>query len=374
MNDILSQEEIDMLLRGESDNDTSSDLSPEEIDIIGEIGNISMGTSATTLSTLLDKKVSITAPDVQQTTFEELADEHTIPFVAVEVSYTEGLEGKNLLVIRENDVKIITDLMLGGDGTKTDETLNEMHLSAISEVMNQMVGSSSTSLSTMLQKDISISPPNAFVIQFGDEDSYKHFKSDGSTIVQVKFKMIVEGLIDSYIMQLLPIDFAKDMVQSLLITEETSNDEMPNQEPLEEIEDNLEDLQQQAVQMDGGKPNATSNEHIEETNREAVNVRPVSFQPLEETEASESKENIDILMDIPLQVSVELGRTRKLIKDILELNTGSILELDKMAGEPVDVLVNGKVIAKGEVVVIEDSFGVRINDIISSSKRISNLQ
>lgn len=372
MNDILSQDEIDMLLRGESDNGNSSALSPEEIDTIGEIGNISMGTSATTLSTLLGKKVTITAPDVQQTTFEELANEYTVPFVAVEVSYTEGLEGKNLLVIRENDVKIITDLMMGGNGTDIDVDLNEMHLSAISEVMNQMVGSSSTSLSTLLDKTISISPPNAFLIKFGDEESYKHFKADKGVIVQIKFKMVVEGLIDSYIMQLLPINFAKGLVKSLLTTGEANNEEMPAQEALN-YEIHEERLQEDLGTTPMQRPEKTANENIRQPNEKAIDVRPVSFQPLEQTESREHRENIDMIMDVPLQVTVELGRTKRLIKDVLELNVGSILELDKMAGEPVDILVNGKAIAKGEVVVIEDSFGVRITDIISSSKRLSNL-
>ncbi|HHW70721.1 MAG TPA: flagellar motor switch phosphatase FliY, partial [Clostridiales bacterium] len=237
MSDILSQEEIDLLLRGEQDNivnNEKSALSPKETDTIGEIGNISMGTAATTLSTLLGKKVTITAPFVEQTTLAKLAKEYPIPFVAVEVSYEEGLEGKNLLVIRENDVKIITDLMLGGDGKKTEEELSDMHLSAIGEVMNQMVGSAATSLSTLLGRTISISPPKAFVIKFGDEESYQDFTSDDATIVQVKFKMVVEDLIDSYIMQLLPVDFAKDLVSGLLDGEEAEEKNVNTQNKINE--------------------------------------------------------------------------------------------------------------------------------------------
>lgn len=379
MSDILSQEEIDLLLRGEQDNivnNEKSALSPKETDTIGEIGNISMGTAATTLSTLLGKKVTITAPFVEQTTLAKLAKEYPIPFVAVEVSYEEGLEGKNLLVIRENDVKIITDLMLGGDGKKTEEELSDMHLSAIGEVMNQMVGSAATSLSTLLGRTISISPPKAFVIKFGDEKSYQDFTSDDATIVQVKFKMVVEDLIDSYIMQLLPVDFAKDLVSGLLDREEAdeknlniqnkTNEDMETnaEESVQITSEELKKLSQNSYESEQkDKTDIYTSQHQEK--EDLINVRPVSFQPLEQMESKPSDKNIQMIMDVPLQVSVELGRTKKLIKEILELNIGSVIELDKMAGEPVDILVNGKLVAKGEVVVIEDNFGVRITDIIT---------
>mgnify|MGYP000933845947 FL=1 len=395
MSDILSQEEIDLLLRGESDNaDNNSVLSSEEVDTIGEVGNISMGTAATTLSTLLGKKVTITAPFVEETTLAKLAKQHPIPFVAVEVSYKEGLEGKNLLVIRENDVKIITDLILGGDGEDTKEELNEMHLSAIGEVMNQMIGSASTSLSTLLGKTISISPPNAFVIKFGDEESYRHFISDDATIAQVKFKMVVEGLIDSYIMQLLPIDFAKGLVSSLVNAEEAEENYIDTQNTVNVgMDNNIEDESIQSTEQyetnfhepDESVPNKAdiSESQLDKAdasesqlqNEDIVNVRPVSFQPLEEIASDEpSDKNIQMIMDVPLQVSVELGRTKKLIKEILELSTGSVIELDRMAGEPVDILVNEKLVAKGEVVVIDENFGVRISDIVSQKERINNLR
>lgn len=382
MSSILSQEEIDALLRGQQLNDLSqqssqlSALSPEEIDAIGEIGNISMGTSATTLSTLLNKRVNITTPKVAETTIKKLATEYSLPFVAAEISYTMGIEGKNLLIIQEDDVKIMTDLMMGGDGTNTDMELSELHLSAIGEVMNQMIGSSATSLSTMLNKNINISPPKAFAINFNDENPYEYFQSD-EPIVQVKFRMEIEDLINSYIMQLLPLEFAKNLVGSLLNShQDVSLQEMPEEIPVEmldypskSIEDKiLEDLSSQS----GG--NHMNNMQSRDSLKPPVNVRPVSFQQLEPHNSSLHNENIDLIMDVPLDVSVELGRTQKMIKEILELNPGSIIELDKIAGEPVDILVNGKLIAKGEVVVIEDSFGVRITDILSPINRISYLK
>jgi len=364
-NDMLSQEEIDALLRKDDHNSQPSQiLTSEEADAIGEIGNIIMGTGATTLSTLINKKVVITTPTVTITTIKELAKQYPIPFVAAEVKYTEGLEGTNILIIQERDVKIITDLMMGGDGTNIDGEITEIHTSALGEVMNQMMGSACTSLSTMFHKNVLISPPNTFIMDFSSEFPYTLFDSD-EQIVNVTFNMVVEGLIDSYMMQLLPIDFAKDLLSNLLDVNEpqqTVIDEPPQQqyETLSVPESGIE-------QRLGSTP-------VNEPKAKPVDVRPVSFQPLEERPAKDERSNIDIILDVPLQVSVELGRTRKLIKEILALGSGSVIELDRMAGEPVDILVNGKIIAKGEVVVIDDSFGVRITDIISPDKRISNLK
>ncbi|NLO82766.1 MAG: flagellar motor switch phosphatase FliY [Clostridiales bacterium] len=362
-NDMLSQDEIDALLRNkELQSLSAQSLSSEEIDAIGEIGNIVMGTAATTLSTLINKKVLITTPKVTITTLKELAKQYPIPFVAVEVKYTEGLEGTNILIIQERDVKIITDLILGGDGTNIGGTITDMHLSAIGEVMNQMMGSACTSLSTMLYKNILISPPNTFIMDFSSESLYTIFDSD-EQIVNVTFRMVVEGLIDSYMMQLIPIDFAKELLESLLSDNEAAQDAI-DRLPQQQESSSISEPEKQRSESSPAKSQRTR----------PVDVRPVSFQPLEERPSADGKSNIDIILDVPLQVSVELGRTRKLIKEILGLSAGSVIELDKMAGDPVDILVNGKMIAKGEVVVIDDSFGVRITDIISPDKRISNLK
>jgi flagellar motor switch protein FliN/FliY len=362
-NDMLSQDEIDALLKNEEFKIQSAQLlTSKETDAIGEIGNIIMGTAATTLSTLINKKVLITTPEVAITTIKELARQYPIPFVAAEVKYTEGLEGTNILIIQERDVKIISDLILGGDGTNIEGDITDMHLSAIGEVMNQMMGSACTSLSTMLYKNILISPPNTFVMDFSSEFPYAIFDSD-EQIVNITFRMVVEGLIDSYMMQLLPIDFAKELLDKLLNSNEAQQDviDRPSQQQVSRPAPEPEE-------EPAGPPSASSRKP------EPVDVRPVSFQPLEIRSEGDEKSNIDILLDVPLQVSVELGRTRKAIKEILGLTSGSVIELDRMAGEPVDILVNGKVIAKGEVVVIDDSFGVRITDIISQAKRISNLK
>ncbi|MFZ5352071.1 MAG: flagellar motor switch phosphatase FliY [Bacillota bacterium] len=391
MSEMLSQEEIDALLRGDSSSTSQPEpisydiLSDEEKDALGEIGNISMGTSATTLFTLLNQKVSITTPRVNILSWEEMGREYEEPYVAVQVEYTSGLEGTNLLILKESDVKIITDLMMGGAGADNGEPVNDLHLSAISEAMNQMIGSSSTSLATMFNKKIDISPPRAFLINFHEGIDIEEFKSD-EKIVRISFKMEVGDIIDSEIMQILPIDFAKELVDNLLggmSMMEPEPKEPPKQEapqksapPKEEAAPAVKQEVPRKPSPSAGQqlnvPHAAQAAHREEPR--VVNVQPIQYQSFESEQWSTERESIDLIMDVPLEITVELGRTKKLIKDILEFGPGTILELDKLAGEPVDILVNGKFIAKGEVVVIDESFGVRITDIVNASKRLNKIQ
>lgn len=390
MNDILSQEEIDALLRGQLEDNESQDtvLTPEEKDALGEIGNISMGTAATTLYTLLNNKVTITTPDVEITTMAELAMQYPIPFVAVEIQYVQGFEGRNLLIVKEEDVKIITDLMMGGDGTNTEGDLTELHLSAIGEAMNQMIGSASTSLATIFNENINISPPEVFVINLAENDSCDLFESN-EPIVKINFKMQIGDILDSYMIQLIPVEFAKSMVNRLLHSQDADEDkEAMGSSDVQDTSDKSksEDTVYEASSLNSGGQSISSNisksnqlhsgtdSLLEASKPKPVDVRPVHFQPLEETEEHIEKSNIDLILDVPLEVSVEIGRTKKTIKEILELGAGSIIELTKMAGEPADILVNGKMIAKGEIVVIDDSFGVRVTDIISPDRRIKQIK
>lgn len=376
MSDILSQEEIDALLNANKPSDETPDKSEDEVtltgeekDALGEIGNISMGTAATTLFTLLNKKVTITTPQVSLTTMEKLAHDYPSPYVAVEISYTEGLEGNNVLIMKNDDVKIITSLMMGGNGEIKDGEISEMELSAIAEVMNQMIGSSSTSLSAIIKKSVNISPPKASIIDFTKNPDIEIFKSE-EKLVKILFKMQVENLIDSEIMQLLPLSFAKDLVNGLL--NPTIQQEEPKEQPKQEIKQEVKP-ETKAVNQNAAKPVNTSvqADRVSARPKQKVNVQPAAFQSFDEPEEqSNIKENIDFLLDVPLQISVELGKTKKLIKDILELTSGSVIELDKLAGDPVDIICNGKMIAKGEVVVIDENFGVRITDIISPSQRV----
>jgi flagellar motor switch protein FliN/FliY len=393
MGDMLSQAEIDALLSGAitSSDDTDNAetvtavLSEEEVDAIGEIGNIGMGTSATTLYMLLGHKVIITTPKVTVTTWDELTRQYPEPYVAVKVTYTNGLMGDNLLIMKEPDVKVITDLMMGGSGRiQEDSELTDFHLSAISEAMNQMVGSSATSLSSMFQKRVDISPPESQLIHFSEDlDKIRFDKSE--QVVIVAFSLIVGDLIDSSIMQIIPIHFAREMVRSLLESQEMEAEainkepEMPAVRPaVRQPEETIipqqqaynpqENVYSNAYQMPNMTPPVSQQPPV--SHQPAVNVRPVQFQSFDSGDLALEAQNIGLLMDVPLQITVELGRTSRKIKEILEFGQGSIIELDKLSGEPVDILVNGKNIASGEVVVIDESFGVRITDIIHPSKRI----
>lgn len=408
MGDLLSQAEIDALLRGSAEEvndssnasyDTTESLNEQEKDALGEIGNISMGTSATTLYALLGQKVYITTPRVQETTWDELAKMFVTPYVAVKIQYTEGLKGCNLLIIKEEDVKIITDLMMGGDGFSSIQAeLSELHLSAISEAMNQMVGSAATSLSSMFDKRVDISPPESSLIDIGSGmDSIRLDQS--SKVVVVQFSLKVGDLIDSEIMQIMPLNFSKELVANLLnknMSSSSTVSEPSGTQPQENYNagvnlhqtqytvppqpqpqhhqpmQNMHSPMQNNPEM-GGYPNMYGYQQEPrqaQFSQNPVNVQPVQFQPFDDVLSSIDRNNINLLMDVPLQITVELGRTNKKIREILEFGQGSIIELDKLAGEPVDILVNGKTIAKGEVVVIDESFGVRITDIIHPSKRI----
>jgi len=367
MGDMLSQAEIDALLKGTSSpaggssSETGEGLSSQEIDALGEVGNVSMGTAATTLFTLLGQKVVITTPRVSVTSWEQMSKEYDSSFVGVDVEYTNGLIGNNLLILKEDDVKIITDLMMGGEGKKIDGELTDLHLSAISEPMNQMIGSAATSMSSMFGKRIDISPPKAFVMDFKSGQTYFGSDGDSQKIVKVAFKMVVGDLIDSEIMQLIPISFAKALVDNLLNVDVESPAGKPGQTEVPSMQHNTDSWQTAAGEsrsvyqerkdhgqqqgydygMDYEEPLRTH--HDQHRPMGTVNVQPAHFQPLEDSGPVFDKNNISLIMDVPLQVTVELGRTHKLIKDILEFGPGSIVELDKLAGDPVDILVNGKI-------------------------------
>lgn len=347
----LTQEEIDALLKGEFNNNALTDI---EKDALGEIANITMGTAATTLSNLIGKKVEITAPQLSITTQSQLRHDHPLPYVIVNVQYTDGLEGQNLLILKIRDAALIVDLMMGGDANEAPEELNEIHLSAIGEAMNQMMGSGATSMSSVFQKKIGISPPSVRVVNLADEDIQQ--PNNGDLLVKIVFRMTIEGIIDSEIMQLIPIDFAKQTAEYLIGKIEHSEGAQVQKPSTEQA------------------PAMTKAVAEEKAPSSGITVQQVQFAPLEENQIPHEMSNISLLLDVPLQFTVELGRTQRTIKDVLELGPGAIIELDKMAGEAVDIYVNGKSIAKGEVVVIDENYGVRITEILSSTERINNLR
>ncbi|MDL5611184.1 flagellar motor switch phosphatase FliY [Bacillus halotolerans] len=376
-NNRLSQDEIDALLNGTSSTPDEPeatevhDLSDMERDAIGEIGNISFGSSATALSTLLNQKVDITTPNVTVIPRSKISDAFPEPYVAIEVNYTEGFSGSNLLVVEQSDAAIIADLMIGGDGKGADPSLGEIHLSAVQEAMNQMMGSAATSMSTVFSKKIDISPPRVELLDVNEEKGTDRIPAD-EMLVKVSFRLKVGELIDSNIMQLYPLTFAKDLISSLMNTEEspaeetTPEPEVTYEQPKEPVmPEPRNEPQQQAPAKRQGKPKKAA----------PVQVSPVEFSSFDPNESTQAPiNNLDMLLDIPLSITVELGRTKRSVKEILELSAGSIIELDKLAGEPIDILVNQRIVAKGEVVVIEENFGVRVTDILSQAERINNLK
>ncbi len=498
MDGMLSQDEINALLQGmdlsdtadgsdtaapapesstadNNDNGNVTDTKPTiedgevltdvEKDAIGEVANISMGSSATTLYSLVNRKVNITTPVVTLATWKTLLDSYEKPCVFIQIKYTQGLDGTNILVLKEHDVKVITDLMMGGDGTNTDGELGELHLSAISEAMNQMMGSAATSLSTLLQTVIDISPPESSLFDLTEVKDGKEISPFlGGTFVKIAFRMQIDDLVDSTIMQLYPIDFAKKLVETFINTQMSSLDgtaeEQPTQVKDSASEQNMQGSaamagttdhmtqpgmdsmgQQGSMNMNGmnqmgmnpmgnmgmnqmgstpmgmngmnqmggmnmsqmgmnqmgmnqmgnmngmnpmgntpmgmngmnqmgnmngmGMMNQMGMMGMPGQNVQNVNVQPAQFQSFSnDNTGMTGQENIGLIKDVPLEVTVELGRTTKSISDILDFSPGTIIELDRIAGEPIDVLVNGKFVAKGEVVVIEESFGVRITEII----------
>lgn len=418
--DYLSQEEIDALLKQSEMASPASIpsaatvddvLTPLEQDALGEIGNITFGSAATALSTLLGKKVDITTPKVSIITRSKFEEEFPKPHVAVHVTYVDGFEGINSLVIKTRDAQVIADLMLGGEGNPAEEELNEIHISAVQEAMNQMMGSSATSMSTIFNRFVNISPPGIDILNMESGEGVNNLPQD-ETLIKISFRLIIGDLIDSTIMQLLPVRFSKDMVHMLIngtdepepakqeaapAVETPNQVEPPVQAPSNPANGNeagyeinngqgygqpMQGYGEPVPQMPYGQPQAPYQAPYQAQPQQYggmpnrnVNVQPVQFANLQSAPYTQVDENnLNLLMDIPLKVTVELGRTQKQIKDILEMSQGSIIELDKLAGEPVDILVNHKLIAKGEVVVIDENFGVRVTDIVSQWDRIQKLQ
>ena len=404
MTGMLSQEEIDALLNGTASDSSEGEivkmLSTQDEDILGEIGNISMGTAATTLFTLLGQKVTITTPRVFETNLAGLKEDFTSPSVLITIKYIDGIKGLNLLILHERDVKVITDLMMGGDGSNLSAELTDLHLSAISEAMNQMIGSSSTSLSEMLNKKIDISPPEAMYEHVKDIDTDQLQITEHEHLVKIAFRMTVGDLIDSEIMQVLPLDVARQLVDSLMnvsgpAPKETIDEgpapakeepkvqpqEPQNQQPPQQPQQPPQQPQYQEPQYQQSAPQQSvpqqpqyQQPQYQQLHQNPVNVQAFQLENFEEQGSMMGLGvDINLIKDVPLEITVELGRTSKQISDILDFGVGTVIELDRLVGEPLDILANGKKIAKGEVVVVDENYGIRITDIIVSEKIVNNI-
>lgn len=342
----LTQQEIDMLINGNN----GILLSEEEIDMIGEIGNIGMGNSANALSKILNRKVTITTPSVILLDGNKMPSEYAIPFVTVEITYIEGIEGKNVLSLKDEDVKIITDIMMGGAGIAKEGPIDEMNLSAAGELMNQMIGASSTALSEMMGLRINISTPNVKLTDYANQ-RIDDFVEQGKLVLTV-FDLDVENTLKSEIMLVMTLDFAKDMVKK--------------------VKDSCFEMSQQTVKPKILTSELNSSENMPtsaSTVCERVNIQKVELHTFgeEPKRPAMSGNRYDILMDVPLEVSIEIGRVKKTISEILKFTSGTIIELDKLVGEDVNIVINNRTIGKGEVVVIDEYYGMRISEVLDKN-------
>ena len=332
-------------------------LTTDEVDALGEIGNIAMGTSATTMSSILGHRVVITTPKVELFKPENALAAYRCPFLAVSVGYSDGIQGKNLLILKEYDAAVITDVMMGGDGNidQNDITLSEIHFSAISEIMNQMIGSAATAMSNMLGISVNITPPQAEIIDVGEDVS--GLLDHSALLIRISFDMEIEGVLNSKLLQIMPLNLAKEMARTQL--QSAGSPAPEKRQPAKTAPPAAKKAPQRPAQKWENPPQPMVS--VKEAACEDFGSDP-------ETGDSQDTGNLDLINDIPLQVTVELGRTHKSLLEVMHFGVGTIIMLDRMAGEPVDVIVNGKRIAKGEVVVIDENYGVRINEIFNEAR------
>jgi len=342
------------LLSGEAGMASVSDeellLSDLERDTIAEVGNISLGASATALSTILNTMVDITTPKLNIIKVDQIQEKYPLPCVLVEVDYTSGLEGRNILLIKQEDAAVIASMMMGESGEDKDRPLSEIELSAVQEAMNQMMGSMATSMSELFQRPIEISPPKMTLIDLAEDVTLLKGLRPDEDVVHVEFTIKVEDVIDSVMLQVIPIKFAKTMTSFLL----SGGAAEPPTEVIEEVDDNDIDI------------SSIVGEVIAETEKQQPAAEPV--QPEKEPDTyrlppTADIQKLEMVKDIPMDIIVVLGSTRLPLGELFSLNTGGIVGLNCSASDPVEIMANDRLLAKGEVVMINDQLGVRITEI-----------
>ena len=413
-----------------------------ELDAIGEIMNISLGASATAVSTMLGTTVNITTPVVSVLTRDEFEFRRLEPAIGVEIDYVEGLDGKNIMMFRREDVGIIVGTMLGEEPPYGDMELDELHISAICEVMNQMMGASATALSEFLGTIVNISTPKSFDIGEPDDFKVKYFPERDGMVV-VRFRLEIEGKLNSEFMNIMSTaltkrllePFAESFAQAEAASVQSEQEPAPapaassgggtmSQEEINamlagtspsapaaasaaepqpaapgmpgmpsaagmgqggqpyypyppmgadpmmlQLFTQMQQTQMQMMEMmkSVSAPSPAAQQPSAQSSGGTTIIRPMAAPSIrdESEEGEEDKTNQEMLMKVPLEISVEIGRTKRLVRDILEFTQGTLVVLDKMAGEQVDLFVNGQCIAKGDIVVVEDNFGIRITEIVT---------
>ncbi len=360
-------------------------MTPMELDAIGEVMNISMGSAATAVSTMLDKQTIITTPTVEIHTMAEVDYTEFEPAMIVKITYVEGVSGSNVMVFKQSDMQLILNQLMGIEDPPDEAfEFDELSISAACEVMNQMMGASSTALSDFLNKRIDISPPVATVMD--EENTFKGALNlpEDETVVTINFNLEIVGITNSQFISVMTADLAKEIVSQFLgdgdtiiapdapaaapVPEAPAGQPQPVY-PLEHQQSGYMPPPAQAVQhaTQPAAPRATAPPPPQ-------NIHPAQFPVFDMPNAMEVPSgNINLLMNVPLTVTVEIGRAKRKIKDITEFAHGTVIELEKQAGAPVDIMVNGQLMARGDVVVIDDNFGVRVTEILNVQNVINNL-
>jgi len=367
-------------------------FSPMEIDAIGEILNISLGSSATAVSNMVEKRVNITTPIVQVVALEEFEYKNLEPAVGVEITYTEGLEGSNIMLLKREDIKVIVELLMSTEIPDDEFELNEINISAVSEVMNQMMGASATALAEFLGEPVNISTPVSFEVSDENEFKAKYFAPDEPMIV-VRFDLSIEDRMESEFMNIMTPKLAKRIISGFGLSdvpaETTPEPAAPppppdvEKQPVAAAAAPVEPAT--VVTAPSAPPPAPAAQPAAAPAQAPVvasvyqpqsfdtrvipSVSPMSGVPERISVAGlgdSQTSNLELLMSVPLQLSVEIGRTKRPLKEILEFSTESLVVLDKLAGDNVDLFVNGQCVARGDVVVVDDYFGVRITEIVRS--------
>ena len=387
---------------------SNENLNPIEIDAIGEIINISLGASATAVATMLDRRVDITTPNVKVVTIEDFEFKRLEPAIGVEITYTHGLSGNNVMIIKKMDVKTIVGLLMGSEIPDEEFEMNELYVSAICEVMNQMMGASATAMSEFIGETVNITTPTSFEIENSDKFKEKYFEPDNN-FVSIEFSLSIEGSIKCEFVNLMPIPLVK-MLVSRMIPDQSVLQEAEVSPPVQEAAPAAPQMEaptaapqpqapippqpqyeqpaapqappaapqyEQPAQPQYSAPQAPPAQPqyqqpvappppAEPVPNRVIDVKPIPSESFSGKDAlrESPKDNLELLMDVPLEISVEIGRTRKLVKEIVEFTQGSLIVLDKLAGDQVEIYANERCIARGDVVVVNDNFGVRITEIV----------
>ena len=408
-------------------------FNPMELDAIGEIMNISLGSSATAVSNMLDHRVDITTPSVDVVSVDDFSIGDLEPAIGVEIRYVSGLEGSNIMLLKKSDVKVIVDILMGSETPEEEFELNDLTVSAVCEVMNQMMGAASTALSDFLGHPVNISTPQSFALDDMDKFKKEHFAAEGDTLVVVRFMLSIEDILKSEFVNVMSVDLARELLAgfemnfgSVSSEEDSAAKAAPakaepqpaptpqpqpqsapqpaapsaaqsgpgpvmSQEEIEQMLNRLIDqpqeqqtpppapqapVQQPAPPQAPVQPAPVQQAPVQAApawqapEPKRINAAPLPLPTLdvEDRIGKEQADNLELIMSVPLEISVEIGRTRRKVEDILSFSKGSLVVLDKLAGDQVDLFVNGLCVARGDVVVIDDNFGVRITEVLKPSE------